>query len=1101
MGVNSLWDIIHPAARPIKLESLTNKKLAVDASIWIYQFLKAVRDKDGNPIRNAHIIGFFRRICKLLYFGIKPVFVFDGGAPEIKRKTINERRERKAGKKMDAAKTAERLLQLQLQRQAKDSIRDEKSKNKKKEDSVTQSQNDTKEKKQFRKFDEYHLPDLENGIIAASNDKRMISEEEFNILTENLKEELSGIGSLDDIDPSHPSFNQLPLSTQYMVLSHLRLRSRLRMGYSKEELDERFPDRMEFSKFQIERVRQRNFLTQKLFNIAGVDDGTGGLSTRRIASEREREYLLNKNEDGWTLSLGNDEGNSLNTAIDLDREDDDDEWEEEEEDVEWEDVEIPFSNSKPSEQSILKPFLDDNSQIRRDSLYTSKNENLNDPTSSHVRDLFSDDDEDSDLQQAIQKSLQTSNYNNIIKSSSKSQANDEHWKNGLKCSERDVVEQEEETRDCLSETPFSLLDEYGNNINMSDDDNKKLKELQSESATVNNDIKADSSRNSTNDLPSFNISGDSIFSNKRSRKVMNDHDHDEKLNEFADKGKRNAHNNSNDINNYNDNNMNGDDHNQSNSSRQKKRKVPELPAWFAEQNNFGSTISRGTSNKNDNLLTNNPYALTSLGMMSSREPNEYGDTGIRNVDNFIPEKEEEEEEERNSFPDDYASKTKASDKLSNLDGKVNDKSSDNAPPLNPTKEVSVGIHILPESEEDDLENQIEEEEQSHEIFAQQLNHNNNGMRKNTNLNPSSRSSSRSSSPLSDLDDHDDIDKEIQKLEEQRRKEKRDADDVTSIMVEECKELLMRFGIPYITARMEAEAQCAQLLNLGLVDGIITDDSDCFLFGGNMIYRNLFNQTRDVECYRGSDLERELGLSRHKLIALAHLLGSDYALGIKGIGPVTAMELLAEFKADGLVEFRNWWLSIQNSIVSPFQEDLGPHSKSTFCNKFKKKFIGKLFLDMEFPNDKIDEAYLKPEVDDDKTRFVWGKPDLDRLRAFLMRIVGWSKQHTDEILLPVIRDMNKREQLGTQSTLGDFFKINTPIKRDLSTSARMKNAMNRLTNATTTVASDNTNVKNVINTDNSDNQSKYSQVKNKRKTNYNSNDRGQKVQKTKNRKQN
>jgi hypothetical protein len=47
-----------------------------------------MRDKDGRALSNAHVLGFLRRISKLLFYGIKPVFVFDGGAPALKRATI-----------------------------------------------------------------------------------------------------------------------------------------------------------------------------------------------------------------------------------------------------------------------------------------------------------------------------------------------------------------------------------------------------------------------------------------------------------------------------------------------------------------------------------------------------------------------------------------------------------------------------------------------------------------------------------------------------------------------------------------------------------------------------------------------------------------------------------------------------------------------------------------------------------------------------------------------------------------------------------------------------------------------------------------------------
>src|ERR1700721_1762712 len=118
MGVTGLWPILQPCARPIKLPTLNRKRLAVDASIWIYQFLKAVRDKEGNALRNSHIVGFFRRICKLLFFGIKPVFVFDGGAPALKRQTLASRAQRREGRKEDATRTAGKMLALQMRRRA-----------------------------------------------------------------------------------------------------------------------------------------------------------------------------------------------------------------------------------------------------------------------------------------------------------------------------------------------------------------------------------------------------------------------------------------------------------------------------------------------------------------------------------------------------------------------------------------------------------------------------------------------------------------------------------------------------------------------------------------------------------------------------------------------------------------------------------------------------------------------------------------------------------------------------------------------------------------------------------------------------------------------
>lgn len=105
MGVKSLWSLLTPVGRPImsvyllifvltqfnyrtRLETVEGKVMAIDSSIWIYQFQATMRDKDGRALLNAHVLGFLRRISKLLFYGIKPVFVFDGGAPILKRTTL-----------------------------------------------------------------------------------------------------------------------------------------------------------------------------------------------------------------------------------------------------------------------------------------------------------------------------------------------------------------------------------------------------------------------------------------------------------------------------------------------------------------------------------------------------------------------------------------------------------------------------------------------------------------------------------------------------------------------------------------------------------------------------------------------------------------------------------------------------------------------------------------------------------------------------------------------------------------------------------------------------------------------------------------------------
>lgn len=54
---------------------------------------------------------------------------------------------------------------------------------------------------------------------------------------------------------------------------------------------------------------------------------------------------------------------------------------------------------------------------------------------------------------------------------------------------------------------------------------------------------------------------------------------------------------------------------------------------------------------------------------------------------------------------------------------------------------------------------------------------------------------------------------------------------------ECKFLLSTMGIQCIQSDGEGEALCARLNLVGLVDAVITDDSDVFGYGAKTVLRN------------------------------------------------------------------------------------------------------------------------------------------------------------------------------------------------------------------------------------------------------------------------
>jgi flap endonuclease-1 len=82
-----------------KLESFSNKVIAIDAYNAIYQFLASIRGPDGMQLTDlegritSHLSGLLYRNINFLSLGIKPVWVFDGKPPSLKTAEIERRRQ------------------------------------------------------------------------------------------------------------------------------------------------------------------------------------------------------------------------------------------------------------------------------------------------------------------------------------------------------------------------------------------------------------------------------------------------------------------------------------------------------------------------------------------------------------------------------------------------------------------------------------------------------------------------------------------------------------------------------------------------------------------------------------------------------------------------------------------------------------------------------------------------------------------------------------------------------------------------------------------------------------------------------------------------
>ncbi|GMJ11730.1 Flap Endonuclease I, SHADE AVOIDANCE 6 [Hibiscus trionum] len=106
MGIKGLTKLLAEyapkAIKEQKLENYFGRKIAIDASLSIYQFLIVVGRSGTGMLTNeagevtSHLQGMFTRTIRFLESGMQPIYVFDGQPPDLKKQELSKRYSKRA---------------------------------------------------------------------------------------------------------------------------------------------------------------------------------------------------------------------------------------------------------------------------------------------------------------------------------------------------------------------------------------------------------------------------------------------------------------------------------------------------------------------------------------------------------------------------------------------------------------------------------------------------------------------------------------------------------------------------------------------------------------------------------------------------------------------------------------------------------------------------------------------------------------------------------------------------------------------------------------------------------------------------------------------
>lgn len=110
-----------------------------------------------------------------------------------------------------------------------------------------------------------------------------------------------------------------------------------------------------------------------------------------------------------------------------------------------------------------------------------------------------------------------------------------------------------------------------------------------------------------------------------------------------------------------------------------------------------------------------------------------------------------------------------------------------------------------------------------------------------------------------------------------------------------KKLLDVLKVPYYDAPMEAECAAADLCKRGLIDAVLTEDTDCLTYGAPIMISKFKPSTGMYTEILHEEVINGLGVNTNEFVDLCILCGCDYNKNIPKVGPMTSYELILKHR--------------------------------------------------------------------------------------------------------------------------------------------------------------------------------------------------------------